>query len=39
MCFQKEGVTNLISNSAENSRGIGSEKEPLELEAGKLLLS
>lgn len=24
--FQKEGITNLISNSAENSRGMKSEK-------------
>lgn len=39
MCFQKEGVTNLISDSAENSSGIVSEKEALELEAGRLLLS
>jgi hypothetical protein len=39
MCFQTEGVTNLISDSAEDSRGIGSEKEALELEAGRLLLS
>lgn len=38
-CFRKQRIVNHISNSAEKSGEMWSEKQPLELEAGVLLLS